>query len=173
MSTLQDRFREAMAPPCTITAADLARECRIKPPSVHEWLYGPTKTLKGPNAIRAARLLGVNPEWLSTGRGPMRNRLHLVGTPVGPTDERRASDDVIALRLGMRALVMTVLNRLPGTAEPFSDLLKTQADEVDFLTDAGLVATLLGIAREAHDAEEAANQALRRAGFGAHTKPKK
>lgn len=72
MSTLQERFALAMAPPCTVTAADLARVCGVKPPSVHEWLNGPTKTLKGPNAIKAARELGVNADWLSTGKGTMR-----------------------------------------------------------------------------------------------------
>lgn len=175
MSTLQDRLREAMAPPSTVTAADLARECRVKPPSVSEWINGPTQTLKADHAVRAARLLGVNVEWLSSGRGPMRShpQLRLVGTPAGPTDERRASDDVVALRLSMHALVGSVLNRLPGTAELFSDLLKKQADEIDFLTDAGLVAALLGIAKSARDREEAATQALLRAGSGAHTKPKK
>ena len=73
MSTLQERFALAMAPPCTVTAADLARVCGVKPPSVHEWLNGPTKTLRGPNAIKAARELDVNADWLSTGRGVMRN----------------------------------------------------------------------------------------------------
>lgn len=162
-----------MAPPCTVTAADLARECRVKPPSVHEWLYGPTKTLKGPHAIRAARLLRVNVEWLSDGRGPMRNPGVAVGAPAGPTSERRANDDVVAIRLGLQALVSTVLNRLPGTAEPFSDFLRTMADEMNFLDDAGLVAALLGTARAAHGREEAANQALRPGRSGSRTKPKK
>ena len=103
----------------------------------------------------------------------MRNQVGNSNAPVGPTKERRANDDLIAIRLGVRALVMTVLSRLPGTAEPFSDLLKMSADEMDFLDDAGFVASLLGIAREAHGAEEAVNQALRRARSGARTKPKK
>lgn len=72
MSTLQERLAIAMAPPCTVTAADLARACKVKAPSVHEWINGPTKTLKGPNAVRVARELSVNVEWLTTGRGPMR-----------------------------------------------------------------------------------------------------
>lgn len=72
MSTLQERLAIAMKGPPLVTAADLARACNVKPASVSEWINGPTKTLRGPNAISAARCLGVNNEWLSTGRGPMR-----------------------------------------------------------------------------------------------------
>lgn len=178
MSTLQERFALAMAPPCAVTAADLSRACKVKPPSVHEWLNGPTKTLRGPNAVCAARELGVNVDWLSTGRGPMRLAGDKDAAPAAPahplfTKERRASDDVIALQLAMKALVTTTLNRLPGTAEPFSDLLRFASEGVDFSDDAGLVASLFGIAQEARDAEEVVTQALQRARSGARTKPKK
>ena len=72
MSTLQERFASAMPGPPEVTAADLARACGVKPASVSEWINGPTQTLRGPNAINAARRLRVNTEWLSTGRGRMR-----------------------------------------------------------------------------------------------------
>lgn len=72
MSTLQERLALAMQGPPPVTAADLARACDISPPSVSEWVNGPTKTLRGPNAVNAAACLGVNERWLSTGKGPMR-----------------------------------------------------------------------------------------------------
>lgn len=89
------------------------------------------------------------------------------------TKERRASDDVVALQLGVKALVTTVLNRLPGTAEPFLDLLNAAADELSFSTETGLLASLVGIADEARSAEEVVNQALQRARSGGRPKPKK
>lgn len=51
--------------------ADLARAADVKGPSVHAWLHGPTKSL-GKALLPISRLLDVNPEWLNTGRGPMR-----------------------------------------------------------------------------------------------------
>lgn len=72
MSTLQERLAIAMEGPPPVTAADLARACHVKPASVSEWVNGPTKYLRGPNAVNAARALRVNVEWLASGRGPMR-----------------------------------------------------------------------------------------------------
>lgn len=66
---LKDRLDIAMRD-ASVIAADLARACGIKPASVSDWITGKTKTIKGANLLAAARLLGVTPEWLSTGRGP-------------------------------------------------------------------------------------------------------
>ena len=52
-------------------AADLARACGVKPPSVSNWLSGKTKELKGETLLRAAAFLEVNPEWLAYGSGPV------------------------------------------------------------------------------------------------------
>lgn len=73
MNTLQDRLAIAMQGSPPVSAADLARACGVRPASVSEWINGPTKSLRGPNAIKAAKCLGVNVEWLSTGNGPMRS----------------------------------------------------------------------------------------------------
>lgn len=69
MGTLADRLREAMAD-ANINQSELARACRVKQPSVHGWLSGRAKFLRGENLLAAARVLGVNDEWLATGRGP-------------------------------------------------------------------------------------------------------
>lgn len=53
------------------TQAELARAADVKGSSVSAWLNGPTKSL-GKALLPIARLLNVNPEWLNTGRGPMR-----------------------------------------------------------------------------------------------------
>ena len=70
MNTLGARLRAALAGPPKKSQAALARACGVKPPSVHDWLSGETKTIEGQNLLRAAKFLGVSPEWLTTGKGP-------------------------------------------------------------------------------------------------------
>lgn len=54
-----------------MSQAELSRRCGVKPASVNGWLNGKAKFLKGENLLRAAAALGVNPEWLASGRSPM------------------------------------------------------------------------------------------------------
>lgn len=128
MSTLQERFALAMRPPCTVTAADLARVCGVKPPSVHEWLNGPTKTLKGPNAIKAARELGVNADWLSTGKGLMRSA---AGTPasVSTGSEAQSGAQVVQLLESVAAvqslLAMVLAESIQPVGKVFLHKLRT------------------------------------------------
>lgn len=74
--SLADRLRRALAgdppryPP--VKAAELARACGVKQPSVSAWLSGETKSIDGGHLLKAARCLQVRPEWLHEGYGPMR-----------------------------------------------------------------------------------------------------
>lgn len=68
---LSDRLQLAMEK-SGLSQADLARACGVKPPSVHGWLNGKSKFLRGENLLSAARALGVSEQWLATGRGPMK-----------------------------------------------------------------------------------------------------
>ncbi len=68
--SLSDRLTLAMSS-AGISQADLARACKVKPPSVHGWLSGKAKFLRGENLLLAAAALGVNQQWLATGEGPM------------------------------------------------------------------------------------------------------
>ena len=70
MSTLSERINKAMLD-VGISQSDLATACKIKSPSVNDWLSGKTKSLKASTATRAAAALGVSVEWLSEGRGKM------------------------------------------------------------------------------------------------------
>lgn len=72
MSTLKDRLKVVMDGPPKISQAALARACKVTAPSVNDWRSGKTKTLEGENLLRAADFLRVNPQWLATGKGPMR-----------------------------------------------------------------------------------------------------
>lgn len=72
MNTLKDRLEHIMAGPPKIKPAALARACKVKPPSVSDWLSGRTKQIEGQNLLRAADFLGVSPQWLASGGGPIR-----------------------------------------------------------------------------------------------------
>lgn len=89
------------------------------------------------------------------------------------TREQYAEGDVAALQLALRSLLTTMLNRIPGTAGAFRQYLTQAAKERHFSMNAGLLASLAGIADEALDAEVAIAQALQRERAADRTKPKK
>jgi transcriptional regulator with XRE-family HTH domain len=68
---LSDRLRLALEQ-SGLSQAELARRIGVTPGAVSLWLSGETKALKASNAVLLAKHLGVSPEWLATGRGPMR-----------------------------------------------------------------------------------------------------
>lgn len=90
MQTLQERLKLAMAGPPKVTQAALARACRVKAPSVNDWLSGKTKSIEGENLLNAASFLRVSPLWLATGRGPMREPGQAKSEPEPSAD---SSDD--------------------------------------------------------------------------------
>lgn len=69
MSSLSQRI-ESRLKKLSMSPAQLAREVKVKPPSVSAWLSGDTKTIKGENLLRAAQVLQCSPQWLATGLGP-------------------------------------------------------------------------------------------------------
>lgn len=68
--SLSDRIRAAMSA-SGVSQIALARACGVKPPSVHGWMNGKAKFLRGENLLLAARALGVSQDWLATGKGDM------------------------------------------------------------------------------------------------------
>lgn len=71
MTTLKQRFAMLAKERPDISRSDLARATGAKPPSVHAWYSGDTKTMKADTAAKAAALYGCNPVWLATGAGSM------------------------------------------------------------------------------------------------------
>lgn len=67
---LSERLKKAMAE-ASISQAELARLCGVKPPSIHGWLSGKSKFLRGENLLKAAKALNVSQQWLANGIGPM------------------------------------------------------------------------------------------------------
>ena len=68
---LSDRLKRAMEE-AGVSQAELARACGVSPPSVHGWLSGKSKYLRGENLLAAAKSLGVAQQWLANGVGPMK-----------------------------------------------------------------------------------------------------
>lgn len=48
----------------------LAVACKVKAPTSFHWASGKTKKIKAEPLLLAARLFGVTPDWLATGKGP-------------------------------------------------------------------------------------------------------
>lgn len=69
MRSLKSRLEEAMRRHPHLTQADIARACKVKNPSVTDWLNGKTKSLKPEPARLGASLFGCDQNWLSTGVG--------------------------------------------------------------------------------------------------------
>ncbi|EYC51716.1 hypothetical protein AZ34_11975 [Hylemonella gracilis str. Niagara R] len=69
-STLAERVKERMNA-LGLNNAELARACKVKPPTSYNWANGKTKSIKGEQLLRAAHVLQVLPQWLATGRPPM------------------------------------------------------------------------------------------------------
>lgn len=90
MSTLKERLEQALAARPDASKAALARACNISKASVSGWFSGATRSLDGQNLLAAAEYLGVRPEWLASGRGPMAGRPESGGSARGYTLEQAA-----------------------------------------------------------------------------------
>jgi len=73
LNTLSERLKSAMLAKGA-KAADLARITGAKPPSVHKWLTGGTKNLKGENLVKVAEFLDVSEAWLADGVPPRERK---------------------------------------------------------------------------------------------------
>lgn len=101
MSTLKERMHEALNESGK-NQSELAHACGVKPPSVNDWFSGKTLSLKAATAHRAAAFLGVNPLWLSEGRGPKRPGEPVEIQPAEEIDFRSLQLD--ALRQAVHAM---------------------------------------------------------------------
>jgi phage repressor protein C with HTH and peptisase S24 domain len=70
MNTLSERIAYILEQR-GISQSALAVRVGIKQPSVAAWLSGKTKKIEGENLLNTAAALGVHPEWLATGSGPI------------------------------------------------------------------------------------------------------
>lgn len=85
------------------------------------------------------------------------------------TKERRASDDLLAVQIGLESLLLAVLQRAPGAAGAFLSDVKAVAKGHRFSTRVGFLGSLVDIAQRVHSEEEAAARVRQRAGSAART----
>jgi len=71
MSTLKDRLEEALKE-SKITKTAIWKACGLSSGAVSQWFSGATQKIEGENLLNAARVLGVNPDWLASGKGKMK-----------------------------------------------------------------------------------------------------
>lgn len=71
MSTLSERIKLALEM-AGIDQSELARHIGTSSVAVNNWCTGATKSIKGANLLKASNRLGVTPEWLASGVGPMQ-----------------------------------------------------------------------------------------------------
>lgn len=69
MKPLKDRLAEAMRRRPELSQADIARACKVKSPSVTDWMNGNTKSMAPEPARLAAQLFGCDQNWLGQGIG--------------------------------------------------------------------------------------------------------
>lgn len=69
MSTLKDRLIEAMRDRPDVKKVDLARACKMAPPSVNGWFGDKATSMRSNYVFPVADKLGVNARWLCTGKG--------------------------------------------------------------------------------------------------------
>jgi transcriptional regulator with XRE-family HTH domain len=145
-TTLKERLELAMAecePP--LSQADLARCAGVKPPSVHSWLSGETKSLRANVLMATARALNVLPEWLATGRGPMR-----AGAPAGRHAGLPLRLDREALQTAIRLLEdVFAVDGLEFDAVKQADLIASTYEELAANPDANFTALTVKISRAA------------------------
>lgn len=66
MTTWNARITEAREAK-KMTKADLARACKVAPPTISDWESGAIKTLEAPNLLKICDALHVDPWWLLLG----------------------------------------------------------------------------------------------------------
>ncbi len=97
MNTLADRIKKRLDD-LGKSQADLAKYCKVKPPSVSKWLNGTTKVLAGQNLLRASEFLECDPDWLASGKGFWTNKssnTKSAETAVSPFTVKMLDNDIL------------------------------------------------------------------------------
>lgn len=68
---------------------DVWKHCKFTSGTISHWISGATKKIEGPRLVCVAKYLGVNAEWLATGKGPM----------AAPKEPDESSEEAILIRL--------------------------------------------------------------------------
>lgn len=114
---MEKRIRQARLE-AGLSQAELSRRMYVTQPTVSDWESG-RKAPHVKNLVRLALLLGVNFEWLSTGRGemhalPLAARDAAAGNWAIPEDERDLLACYASLKAPQREALRAFLHTLTG-----------------------------------------------------------
>lgn len=142
--------------------AQVARSINVSDQTLHNW---EKRGVSRDGANKAGRAYGCDPLVILDGPLSQANGVQPIFTK-----ERRASDDVMALQVGLESLIVAVMQRAPGSAKAFLDDVHRIAKEAHFSPEHGFLGGLVEIARGVQSAEEVAAQALQHADSARRTK---
>lgn len=139
--TIGDRIRQAREA-LGLTQPALARRVGVTKSAVNQWEHGQTKRLEGENLLRCARALGVSPDWLLSGKGPMRpdrvqepHRAYRVsGVRCLPlldyVQAGRPRDAIAAMESGVGAVSVPIASDLAAELGPYAFGLVVRGDHM-------------------------------------------
>jgi transcriptional regulator with XRE-family HTH domain len=147
-----------MAGPPKVTQAALAKACKVRQPSVSDWLSGRTRSMDSENLIAAARFLNVRPEWLATGKGEMRLSEEAVKNSCSemgfPSQTTRLDANTLGRAMKFTKLYLQVRGEKPDleshphvvlAAYSVVSEVEGAMDEVGFIAAMGRLARRLGV----------------------------
>lgn len=143
---------------------------RNKSPMVSDWRKG--RYLPEADKLQAmAADWSTTFEWLRFGRGapPAWYGGETKPTPIF-TRERRADDDVTAMRLALLAVAETLLRKTPDAADYFRAYLSALARAENFSSRPALLGALDGIAEQVQADQEVVSRGRRRGASARSTK---
>lgn len=93
MKTLSDRLKYALSKSGK-TKTDIWRACGITSGAVTHWFDGTVKEMMSEHLIVTSKLLGVDPEWLATGKSSHKtsDRERLIRKAIDAMNRMRESD---------------------------------------------------------------------------------
>lgn len=91
-----------------IDVAVVAKACGVSKQAVYQWMNGSSRSLKGDNLVAVARVLRVDPGWLSTGKGQMVSEEGAVFEAISP-DALEIAQAWMKLSPALRASVRTMV----------------------------------------------------------------
>lgn len=157
MPSLAERLQRAMSR-AQMSQAELARRCHVSQPSVHGWLSGKSKFLRGENLLAAAGALDVSQQWLATGHGSMT-----IDNAEAPKPD--ALDPVVELRIVLTLAAQALADSIPAAGRELARALERQPA----LRNSEFAQTVLDTIRDELGPRKAPERAQRAA--GAHKRP--
>jgi transcriptional regulator with XRE-family HTH domain len=109
MSHLAQRIRQRLSD-LDMSQRELASSCGVSAPAVNDWVTGKTLSLKASTLLKAAKALGVSPQWLESGVGVK-----------SPREERRLNDYASLMNPAVNQLLLIVDLLLPEDQQKLLD----------------------------------------------------